>query len=480
MSPSGHCGHDRQGIGHRYLIGGLAVVDALVIAASLLLAYWLRIGSGLVPYNAPQDFRAYATVLLFAVPTWLTIFALVGLYDIHYLLGGPQEYANVFKGCSFGTLALTVLGFFGRGTLLSRSWILLVWPLSTFMIWAERFLMRRLFFYLRRRGHLIQKALIVGANEQAKLIAGQLNSPTGSGYQVVGFLDDFLPVGSLVMEDLRVLGSPGRLMEIAHQRSARQAIVVPDAMAWESFQELIHLASQQDEVEIQLSPGFYEILTTGVRVTHKSFVPLLVVNQVRITGVDAVLKTVLDYGLGGLLALLSLPALVIIAVAIKCTYGGPILIRPRVLGRNGRPFRTWKLRIGCLDEEGRTLSPVVDRRQPQTRHPLGLYLYEMGLDKLPQLFNVLGGQMSLVGPRTVSVGQGDRYGQWLPSLLTIKPGITGPWAVAGRDRSLAAEITLDMYYIRNWTIWFDFQVLFQTIRHTLRRERGGGRMRKSE
>jgi len=452
----------------------LAVVDALVIAGSLLLAYYLRIGSGLLPYNAPHYFGAYAMTLLLAVPIWLVIFALASLYDVHHLLGGPQEYANVFKGCSFGTLTLTVLGFLARGAQLSRGWVLLVWVLSTLMVGGERFLMRRIFFRLRRCGHLIQRALIVGANEQAKSIAAQLNSPTGSGYHILGFLDDFLPTGTSVMEDLRVLGPPGRLMEIAHRIGAEQAIVVPDAMAWESFQEVIRQASQQNEVEIQLSPGFYEILTTGVRVTHKSFVPLLVVDQVRITGVDTLLKASLDYGLGGLLALLSLPALAIIAVAIKCTYGGPILIRPRVLGRNGRPFGTWKFRIGSLDEEKWILSSAMDRGQPQTRHPLGLYLYEMGLDKLPQLLNVLGGQMSLVGPRTISVGHNERYGQWLPSLLTVKPGITGPWAVAGGDRSLAAEITLDIYYIRNWTIWFDLQILFQTIRRVLRRERGGG------
>jgi lipopolysaccharide/colanic/teichoic acid biosynthesis glycosyltransferase len=101
----------------------------------------------------------------------------------------------------------------------------------------------------------------------------------------------------------------------------------------------------------------------------------------------------------------------------------------------------------------------------------GLFLYRTGLDKLPQLFNVLVGQMSLVGPRTVSVGSQDRYGQWLPSVLTVKPGMTGPWAVANCP-TLDDEIRLTIYYIRNWTIWLDLQIIFQTVVRMFWRRRG--------
>ena len=460
------------------LITSLILLDTLTVGAALALAYYIRIASGLLPYYAPHEFTAYARTAGMALPIWLLICAGARLYDPHLLLGGPEEYGQVFKACTFGVIGLIVLSFWERGVMLSRGWLLLTWALSIVLVGGARFAFRRVIFRLRRRGLFITRALVVGANEQAKAIVRQFHTPEGPGIQVVGFLDDYLPPGTRVMDDpstgsghrLEVLGSPAELERLAQETGAEEVIIVPDALAWESFQEIIQrVASTLNDLEIKLSPGFYEILTTGVKVSHKAFVPLLTVERVRITGIDALLKDMLDYGLGVVLLLLTAPLTGFVALALWLVDGHPILDRHPVLGLGGRPFHTFKFHTGLLGSTRRSLVQPLPAKLNKPGNPsrLGPFLYRTGLDKLPQLFNVLRGQMSLVGPRTISVGSEERYGPWLPSLLTVKPGITGPWAVSNVP-TLDDEIRLTIYYIRNWTIWFDLQVLFQTLRRLLR------------
>ena len=450
-----------------YLISSLVLLDALAIGGALLLAYWLRIGSGLMPYHAPHEFSAYLRAILIVIPIWLLTFAANRLYARHYLLGGPQEYANVFKACTFGMVVLIVFSFLERNVMLSRGWLLISWILSITAVGSARFVFRRIIFRLRRRGLFVTRTIIVGANEQARAIVAQLGSSSGSGMEIVGFVDDFLPPGTEVMGDLEILGPPSALAALAAETGALEAIVIPDALAWESFQEIMQGCNALGDLEIKLSPGFYEILTTGVQVTHKSFVPLLIVNRMRITGLDAVLKGVLDYSLGAMSLILLAPLMGLIALFIRLTSSGPILEGHPVLGCGGKTFHTLKFRTG-LNGSPRPLfaNPLHSPVNPKASYPLGRFLYRTGLDKLPQLFNVLAGQMSLVGPRTISVGSAERCQRWLPNLLTVKPGITGPWVTAG-GRSLEEEMRLNMYYIRNWTIWLDLQILFHTVRTIL-------------
>ncbi len=460
------------------LRAGLIVLDTVAIGGALFLAYNLRFRSGLLPfverYSPVQG--VYVMVILMAIPIWILIFALNGLYDPHNLLGGPQEYAKVVNASSFGVLGLVVLTFFQRDLIVSRSWLLLSWLLATIFAGTARFTARRIVFGLRRQGLFITKVLIVGVNEQARAIANQLHSPSDSGVEVLGFVDDFLPSGTKVMGDLKVLGPPTALAKLAEKTDASEIIVVPSAMAWESFQETIQsTASALNSVEVKLSPGFYEILTTGVRVSHKNFIPLLTVEKVRLTGIDALLKTILDYGGGLLLTLLLAPLMAIVALLIKLSGPGPIVDPHPVVGCRGVTFRTWKFRVRFVPVSSKGGSTSSTAPELHCAHPLDRWLFRTGLDKLPQLFNLLRGQMSLVGPRNIPVERAAAYERWLTSLMAVKPGITGPWMVVGPDvDSVEVEIRWDIYYIRNWTIWLDLQILFQTLLRILRGQRPVG------
>jgi len=202
-----------------------------------------------------------------------------------------------------------------------------------------------------------------------------------------------------------------------------------------------------------------------VKVDHSTFVPLLTVERVRITGIDAVLKNLLDYGLGLVTFVLTLPIVAVIALAVWKVQGRPILDRHLVHGLGGKAFFTLKFRTGLLGRARRSLAHQLPAKLEEAPYVtrLGTFLFRTGLDKLPQLLNVLGGKMSLVGPRAISDTNSAAYGPWLFSMLTVKPGMTGPWAV-NRVPTLQDEIRSTLYYIRNWTIWLDFQILFWTLR----------------
>jgi exopolysaccharide production protein ExoY len=180
---------------------------------------------------------------------------------------------------------------------------------------------------------------------------------------------------------------------------------------------------------------------------------------------------------------MALPLMGITALALRLTTRGPLIERHRVLAWGGGEFTTWKFHTGL----GETAKPPLPRplalaaggqaMPSAVQHVTGVqsFLYDSGLDKLPQLLNILRGEMSWVGPRTVSVGQVELHSPWLPNLLTVKPGITGPWAV-GWKRSLDDEMRVTMVYIRNWTIWLDLQILAQTALRVLRLERDKARL----
>jgi lipopolysaccharide/colanic/teichoic acid biosynthesis glycosyltransferase len=438
-----------------WLITVLVITDALAITAALLLAYYLRLGSGILPYTSPFSAKVYIRITLWAVPIWLLIFAMNRLYQFDRLLGGPEEYASIVRGCTFGVIALIILSYFERGTPLSRGWLLISGGTTILIVGTVRFLIRRIVYYLRRRKWFISKAVIIGANEQAKAIAHQLHPPVSSGIEVVGFVDDFLPIGTRVIHDLSVLASPGSLPALIKEKDISEVIVVPQAMAWESFQEVLLANGRMlNGAQVRISPGFYELLTTGVRVDHKAFVPLLTPEKARITGVDALLKTALDLGLTIIGVVIWAPALALLAGLKKVTTTGPIFQRQPVLGRGGKTFTTLTL---ATDSEERKNNSRWEKR-------LDRFLRHRGLYRLPQFIHILSGQMSLVGPRPLPADVGETSPQWLPNLLTVKPGITGPWIMVGSSWEMPAEEKrLDTYYVRNWTIWLDLQILLRTV-----------------
>jgi lipopolysaccharide/colanic/teichoic acid biosynthesis glycosyltransferase len=427
--------------GRLLLLSALVAADALAVVLAAWAAYLLAFQTAAVS-------TVYAIALTLGLAPWLLSFAALRLYDVETVLEDSQEYATVAAGCNYGILLLIVLVALAGVGGLSLRWLFLFWIGSILAVGAGRFWMRRVVRAMRRRGHLMARALIVGADEQGRAIARQLRSEADSGLRVLGFVDDFLPRGTPVADGLTVLGHPSVLLALVAEHRVAEIVVVPGAMAWESFHQILEQMSTSERhgPRIRLSPGYYDLLATTPRVAHRNFVPLFVVDSARLTGFDALLKSLLDYGLGSLVFALTLPLDLVIVLGRMGN--GPVFVNEEYQGIGGRPFRA---------------------RLFASRP--GDWLALTGLDRLPLLWAVLAGRMSLVGPRPITPAARARYRRWMPSLASVKPGVTGPWSVVP-VAALEEEMRAAMYYIRNWTIWLDLQVLAQTVLVILRQRWG--------
>jgi lipopolysaccharide/colanic/teichoic acid biosynthesis glycosyltransferase len=220
-----------------------------------------------------------------------------------------------------------------------------------------------------------------------------------------------------------------------------------------------------------MSSGLYEVLTTGLTINEFAYVPLVYVNKVRLAGTDTALKFILDY-LGAVVALIMLsPVLLLIAVCVKISSPGPVLHKRLVMGLNGKQFHALKFRTMVTNGDEILDQHPELKRELDTNYKLkddprvtriGAFLRRYSLDELPQLLNVL--RRDIVGPRMIAPEEAPMYKQFVMNLMTVLPGITGLWQISGRsDISYEERVRLDMYYVRNWSIWLDLQLIFQTI-----------------
>jgi exopolysaccharide biosynthesis polyprenyl glycosylphosphotransferase len=241
-------------------------------------------------------------------------------------------------------------------------------------------------------------------------------------------------------------------------------------------EELLRLCEEIDSlpVQLRLSSGLYELLTTRVSVQTLGTVPLMSLQKNRLDRWELLVKTLLDtvLSLSGLIVLS--PFLLAVAAAIRLDSPGPIFHRRRVLGVGGRQFDAFKFRTMYADGDHRLRQSPEALEELRLNHKLkadpritrvGRWLRRYSIDEVPQLLNVLRGQMSLVGPRMISPSEAEKYGRQRMNLLTVKPGMTGLWQVSGRsDLSYSERVQMDMYYVRTYSVWLDLQILFmQTL-----------------
>ncbi len=459
----------------RVFLAALVVSDAICLALALSLAYWLRFESGLTVFREeviPHP-PFYVNLALLLVPTWLALLWLYRLYDWRLLLGGTREYQAVFQASLSGAILVAMVQFFSEQFSVARGWVGLTWALVFVLVTGGRFALRRLAYAARRRGYLTSPALILGANEEARLLGQQLAAWPTSGLTILGYLDDRVATGKRVCANLYSLGSLDHVEEYVRRYGVEELIIATSALSRETVLDLFRRFGAQPAVHLRLSSGLFEMLTTPLDVQELGYVPLVDVSRVRLTGLDLITKTTLDYTLAALGVLILSPVLLTLAVMVKRDSPGPVFYRRRVMGLNGRQFHALKFRTMRTDGDALLQAQPAALAELAATHKLkadprvtrlGQTLRKYSLDELPQLFNVLRGEMSLVGPRMISPPELPEYGQWGMNLLTVKPGLTGLWQVSGRsDITYADRVRLDMHYIRNYSIWLDVQLIWQTI-----------------
>ena len=456
-------------------IFAMLVSDMLAIGLAFRVAYFIRFEAQipLFKLEIEPSVLNYSNLVLLLIPVWLMLYAWMGLYNRRNILAGTKEYSLVFYGASIGMLVVIVAGFLGTDLVIARGWLLVSWFLSVSFTSLGRFALRRMLRLLRKRGILVSPAVIIGANEEGRLLAEQLLDPTTSGMQLVGFVDVGEYENLSKINGLPIIGTLSHLEALIQAHGLKEIIIASSAVSRDDLVRIFNQYGVADGTHIRLSSGLYEIITTGLDVREIASVPFVNINKVRLAGIDQWLKMLLDYGLTIPGMLVTAVFFGLIALAVRLDSPGPVIYRRKVMGLNGKTFDAFKFRTMYVNGD-EILSRYPDLKGELERtHKLkndpritrvGKILRKLSLDELPQLLNVLRNEMSLVGPRMISPAELKNYSQWGMNLLTIRPGITGLWQVSGRsDVSYEQRVRLDMYYIRNWTVWLDIQILFRTI-----------------
>lgn len=456
----------------------LALIGSDVIMAALAfqLAYFIRFelfssifNGGVWPTKSFYDYLS----LIFLVPLWVILYWVVGLYNRQNLLGGVQEYALIFRATTMSFLIVIIAGFLQPDLIIARGWLLMAWAFTFLLTASSRFCLRRVVYYLRQHGFFLSPTVIVGANEEGRWLANQLRSWKTSGLHVVGFVDEKVYPGTVLFGNLRALGMVEELDAIISKYQVEELVLATSSISSRNkILDVFQRYGIDSNVNVRMSSGLYEIITTGLTVNEFAYVPLVGVNKIRLTGIDEIFKLCLDYLITLPSMIIVLPLMGILALLVKLDSPGPVLHWRRVMGMNGQQYDALKFRTMHVNGDEvlaayPELAVELARNHKLKNDPritrIGRFLRKYSLDELPQLFNVLRREMSLVGPRMISPAEMANYGQWGINLLTVRPGITGLWQVSGRsDVSYQDRVRLDMHYIRNWNIWLDLQLLIQT------------------
>jgi exopolysaccharide biosynthesis polyprenyl glycosylphosphotransferase len=455
-----------------YAKAAVVATDAVAIATAMALAAATCMAIG----AKTEVNRALLFVCTAAVPLWIGVFARYRLYRTAAVTSFPAEFSRIVHAAAAAT-ALTGLVEIAAAMPVSRSFLLIVFSFSLVFVLCERLLVRATFARARASGRLVRRVVVIGTNAEALGVVSMLEMTPGLGYEVVGLLDCGTAYG--VIAPVPVLGQWGDAVQLVQQVDATGVIVAASAidvpLANRLARELLDLG-----YHVEVTSGLIDIAADRLIARPLGRRPVMYVEPVRRIGWRRAAKRGFDIAIAGGLLLVASPALLVAALAIKAQSRGPVFFRQKRVGKNGALFDVVKLRTmvtnaeTMLDElrcRNESDGPLFKMRDDPRVFPVGRVLRKWSIDELPQLWNVLRGDMSIVGPRPALPDEMLLWPDDLRNRLRVKPGITGLWQVNGRSSASFTDYErYDLYYVDNWSLLTDIAIFFKTIPVVLSRK----------
>jgi exopolysaccharide biosynthesis polyprenyl glycosylphosphotransferase len=442
----------------RWVTLGMALTDALSIALAVFLVEFVLLGGQAV-------FPGVAPVLtLAAAPVgWVAIFFVFGLYAPRHL-SAVEELRRVIGASSFGLVLIVMAGFWSA-TEVGRATIGITWGLALGSELLTRRMWRLDLARRRTNGSLSLRTLVVGTNDEAVQLAADL-ATRKSGFSPVGFV----AAGSTTAEPpaLDVAGGIHRLTDLIKEREAECLFVASSALRSNEMLAVLQ-AARQENVDVRISAQLPEILASRVAIQNVGSSLALSVRPLQLSRAQRLLKRAFDLTVAGAVLLATLPVWAVIAAAIRLTSAGPAFFMQTRVTQGGRTFRMVKFRTMVTDAEARgikvdTSAAFFKLHDDPRITRIGRILRKTSLDELPQLLNVIKGDMSLVGPRPLPEDQVEANRELLGPRLEVQAGMTGWWQIQGRsDVSPEEAVRMDVFYIENWSLSLDLYVLLRTV-----------------
>ncbi len=448
------------------------LLDGGVVFAALLLAErwrpWFNRFDWVAYQDVPQQVPGLFLVLFPLL--WVGVLTLSTVYDPRRMLRLDALLSDLSLGALLagGTLA-GILYFSYRD--ISRLQFLLFWGLTYSLQVGWRLVERRAFLHRQSRPGVRRRVLILGGGSLGKRVAAQIESDPLYGLEVVGFLDDHLPVQD------RVLGSISQVAAVVRQQRVDDVVIALPTGAYGRINALV-AGLHELPVKVWLMLDYYHLALYRAEMTEFADIPMLDLRAPALREYQRLIKRAFDLTVTLLLLPLALPVMGIVAVLIRLESPGPVLFRQVRVGENGRLFEMLKFRtmvegaeqlqdvIARYDEQGRLIHKIPN--DPRVTR-VGRVLRRLSLDELPQIFNVLKGEMSLVGPRPELPALVEKYQPWQRKRFVVPQGMTGWWQVNGRsDRLMHLHTEDDLFYVQNYSLWLDIYILWKTVWAVLR------------
>jgi exopolysaccharide biosynthesis polyprenyl glycosylphosphotransferase len=441
--------------------------DGVLVSLGWVGAWWLRhalddaLGTPINPIDS------YVKALPLIVLPWLSCCWLFGIYRTARMRTAVDEIRALFGGVALGLLVVSSIGFFFREFQFGRFVIMASAGLNLVFQGASRLAFHRVEQRLRRSGEHDVPVLIVGTGVAAIRLLQKLQDHPETGYRVAGFLDDSDDPDAKDVAGRPVLGRIDDARAVAVEHGVQEIFVAAPALSHTRMLALV-LECEDLGLTFRVVTNLFEVLTAGTRIDLVDDLPLVRLGRETVHPLYAPLQRALDV-CGALVGLaLAGPLMLWCARRIRATSPGPAIFAHERAGRNGRVFTMYKFRTMHCDTQPSAVAPRAASDPRVTEY--GKWLRATSIDELPQLLNVLRGEMSLVGPRPEMPFIVDTYDEWQRRRLAVKPGITGLWQILGRkDLPMHENLQYDFYYIRNRSLALDVSILLRTIGAVLSR-----------
>jgi exopolysaccharide biosynthesis polyprenyl glycosylphosphotransferase len=461
----------------------MPLVDVVLAFVAFGLAYYVRYDLQLLRPVFEANVAAFDPYLPYVA--FYALLLLVnnrgrGLYKNIRGRSWAEEVYAITNGATNATVMVMAVSFFLQPAVFSRLMLLYAAAITVILLSLARAGQRIIRANLRNKGIGVQRVLIIGVGETGQAVLRTMIARKELGYKPVGYLDDNPDRGNVDLGRVKGLGKTDNLQQVIRDHEVNLVVIT---LRWKHHDRIVELvrASQRAGAEVRVVPDVFQLNMRQVQVENLDGIPLLGMSGVRpFYRSNRLLKRSMDWLLIVIASPILLPLLALVALAIRLEGPGPILYSQRRVGENGREFNMIKFRSMIPDAE-KYRKALVETHELDPRHPkipddpritrVGKIIRKFSIDELPNILNVLRGEMSLVGPRPPTPDEVQLYDAWHRQRLKIMPGITGLWQVSGRsDVPFDEMCLLDIYYIENWSIQLDLQILMMTLPRVLMRQ----------
>jgi len=443
------------------------LIDLITLSSSWILAYYLRFYSPIIPASKSiPSFYTYLTLLIIMLPLWYVVFKTFGLYRPRRISSKIAEVMDIVKATTTATLILVSLTFFVRRDEFSRLTFLCFLIICVIALCVERILFREFLRLIRKRGYNLRYALIVGTGSLGQGITDKLHKHPELGIKIRGFLsEDNYQVGD-ELEGLKVLDTFENIRNVVVNHKIDMVFITLSLSAQEKLKSVLDDIGDE-MVSIMVIPDLFEFATLRGGIGEFEGMPIISLRDTPLYGWNIVVKRVTDIVLSSIIILAVSPLMLLISFLIKMTSRGPVFYRQERMGLDGKIFNMLKYRTMTIEAEKKT-GPVWAAKDDSRRTSIGTFLRKTSIDELPQFFNVIKGDMSIVGPRPEREFFIQQFKNKIPKYMLrhkMKAGITGWAQISGwrGNTSLEKRIECDLYYIENWSLKLDLAIMWLTI-----------------